>query len=214
MIALIDYENIGSLEGVTLTRYERVVLFTGPQQEYIRFPASTQAGDISLQVIQVPAVSKNNVDFHLVLELGRLSAVTEPGTVLHVISNDKGYDGVISRLRGSGRECARIDVKRGSPPAAAAQSVSGKGGAGTGLTAVEINEVASRIGSLMHRTPKSMPGTQKSLSNFLRSHIGRDASSEAVIQLKEELVRRGMISVYEKTVTWHRSKKRSTSTKN
>jgi hypothetical protein len=79
---------------------------------------------------------------------------------------------------------------------------------------VEINEVAGRIVSLMHRTPKSMPGTQKSLSNFLRSHIGRDAGSEAVIQLKEELVRRGMISVYEKTVTWHRGKKQSTPTKN
>jgi hypothetical protein len=44
MIALIDYENIGSLEGVALARYERVVLFTGPQQEYIRFPARTQEG--------------------------------------------------------------------------------------------------------------------------------------------------------------------------
>lgn len=212
MIALIDYENIGSLEGVSLMRYERVVLFTGPQQEYIRFPARTLAGDISLQVIQVPAISKNNVDFHLVLELGRLSAVTESGTVLHVISNDKGYDGVISRLRGSGRECARIEVKRASPTAVAPQ-VSKCNAGGTRLTVGEINEVADRIVALLRRVPKSMPGTPKSLNNFIRSHIGRDAGSEAAIQVREELARRGVMTVYEKTVTWLRVRKQSSATK-
>ncbi|MFX3536290.1 PIN domain-containing protein, partial [Klebsiella pneumoniae] len=74
IIALVDYENIGTLESVRLSRYERLILFTGPQQEFIRFPAVTYAGDISISVFQVANVSKNNVDFHLVFELGRLSA--------------------------------------------------------------------------------------------------------------------------------------------
>lgn len=107
MIALIDYENIGSLEGVALTRYERVVLFTGPQQEYIRFPARTQVGNISLQVIQVPAISKNNVDFHLVLELGRLSASTEPGVVLQSYPTTRAMTALsagCARADGSARE--------------------------------------------------------------------------------------------------------------
>jgi hypothetical protein len=72
IIALVDYENIGTLESVRLSRYERLILFTGPQQEFIRFPAVTYAGDISVSVFQVANVSKNNVDFHLVFELGRL----------------------------------------------------------------------------------------------------------------------------------------------
>lgn len=48
IIALVDYENIGTLESVRLSRYERLILFTGPQQEFIRFPAVTYAGDISV----------------------------------------------------------------------------------------------------------------------------------------------------------------------
>ncbi|MEW5287461.1 hypothetical protein AB1Y62_29340, partial [Klebsiella michiganensis] len=32
IIALVDYENIGTLENVRLSRYERLILFTGPQQ--------------------------------------------------------------------------------------------------------------------------------------------------------------------------------------
>ncbi|HDK5615069.1 TPA: hypothetical protein QIW90_005812, partial [Klebsiella variicola] len=98
IIALVDYENIGTLESVRLSRYERLILFTGPQQEFIRFPAVTYAGDISVSVFQVANVSKNNVDFHLVFELGRLSATAPEETIFHIISNDKGYDGVIAEL--------------------------------------------------------------------------------------------------------------------
>ncbi|EIV9607987.1 TPA: PIN domain-containing protein, partial [Klebsiella pneumoniae] len=108
IIALVDYENIGTLESVRLSRYERLILFTGPQQEFIRFPAVTYAGDISVSVFQVANVSKNNVDFHLVFELGRLSATAPEEMIFHIISNDKGYDGVIAELCRAGRRCCRI----------------------------------------------------------------------------------------------------------
>ena len=36
IIALVDYENIGTLENVMLSRYERLILFTGSQQELLR----------------------------------------------------------------------------------------------------------------------------------------------------------------------------------
>ncbi|KAA1488833.1 PIN domain-containing protein, partial [Klebsiella pneumoniae] len=57
---------------------------------------------------QVANVSKNNVDFHLVFELGRLSATAPKETIFHIISNDKGYDGVIAGLCRAGRRCCRI----------------------------------------------------------------------------------------------------------
>jgi hypothetical protein len=53
-------------------------------------------------------VSKNNVDFHLVFELGRLSATAPEEMIFHIISNDKGYDGVIAELCRAGRRCCRI----------------------------------------------------------------------------------------------------------
>ena len=107
IIALVDYENIGTLENVMLSRYERLILFTGSQQEFIRFPSVTHAGNISISVFQAPCVSKNNVDFHLVLELGRLSVTAPEDTMFHVISNDKGYDSVIALLCRTGRRCCR-----------------------------------------------------------------------------------------------------------
>ncbi len=58
IIALVDYENIGTLESVRLSRYERLILFTGPQQEFIRFPAVTYAGDISVSVFQLRMCQK------------------------------------------------------------------------------------------------------------------------------------------------------------
>ncbi|MEI7412251.1 hypothetical protein [Pectobacterium aroidearum] len=81
------------------------------------------------------------------------------------------------------------------------------------LTVGEINEVADRIVTLIRRVPKSMPGTPKSLNNFIRSHIGRDAGSEAAIQVREELAWRGVMTVYEKTVTWLRARKQHSATK-
>ncbi len=69
-----------------LSRYERLILFTGPQQEFIRFPAVTYAGDISVSVFRVSNVSKNNVDFHLVFELGRLSATAPEETIFFILS--------------------------------------------------------------------------------------------------------------------------------
>jgi hypothetical protein len=57
IIALVDYENIAH-ESVRLSRYERLILFTGPQQEFIRFPAVTYAGDISVSVFRLQCVKK------------------------------------------------------------------------------------------------------------------------------------------------------------
>ncbi|QXD01241.1 PIN domain-containing protein [Klebsiella sp. PL-2018] len=209
MIALVDYENVGSLECVPLARYKKVVLFTGPKQEFIRFPATTLTGDISVQVVQVPTVSKNNVDFHLVFELGRLSILEKPDVVLHVISDDKGYDGVISRLCESGRQCARVATKPILPAAATPRNRKPHE-----ASMAEVARIADRIVSQMNRTPKAMPGTQKSLDNFLRAQSGQGRNEAAVMQLKEELTRRGVVSVYEKTVTWLRSSKQNNRTKN
>lgn len=43
-------------------------------------------------------------------ELGRLSATAPEETIFHIISNDKGYDGVIDALCRAGRRCCRISL--------------------------------------------------------------------------------------------------------
>lgn len=106
-VALIDYENIGTLNNVPLSSYEEIIIFTGAMQTELRLPAAKLVRDIRIR--QVATVSKNNVDFHLVLELGRLS-VTAPETDFHIISYDKGYDGIVSSLNQSGHPCQRRET--------------------------------------------------------------------------------------------------------
>ncbi len=167
IIALVDYENIGTLESVRLSRYERLILFTGPQQEFIRFPAVTYAGDISVSVFQVANVSKNNVDFHLVFELGRLSATAPEETIFHIISNDKGYK-------------------------AAPMVISND----------EVLHLTDKVQSLSKKSAGNRPANTSSLMNYIKSLSGNTKGMALYGRVKEELIRRGVIAVYEKTVVW------------
>ncbi|WP_371879206.1 PIN domain-containing protein [Klebsiella aerogenes] len=192
-IALIDYENTGSLEGIDLTRYKRVIVFTGAKQKGISFPATTLSQDIFLSVRQVPVVAKNNVDFHLVLILGQLSITTPEDTGFHIISRDKGYDGIVSWLQASGRHCRRLapTVPASSPPQREA----------------EIKVITTWVETILTRSkqsPGNRPVTVVALNNYLKSVTGERPASPLTDRIKRELVRRGAITVYEKTVTWTR----------
>ncbi|SAQ55419.1 Uncharacterised protein [Klebsiella oxytoca] len=193
IIALVDYENIGTLESVSLSRYERLILFTGSQQEFIRFPAVTYAGDISVSVLQVADVSKNNVDFHLVFELGRLSATAPEETIFHIISNDKGYDGVIAGLCRAGRRCCRISSPRSAEKTKTAPVV---------ISNDEVLRLTDKIQSLSKKSAGNRPANTSSLMNYIKSLSGNIKGMGLYGRVKEELIRRGVIAVYEKTVVW------------
>lgn len=193
IIALVDYENIGTLESVSLSRYERLILFPGSQQEFIRFPAVTYAGDISVSVLQVADVSKNNVDFHLVFELGRLSATAPEETIFHIISNDKGYDGVIAGLCRAGRRCCRISSPRSAEKTKTAPVV---------ISNDEVLRLTDKIQSLSKKSAGNRPANTSSLMNYIKSLSGNIKGMGLYGRVKEELIRRGVIAVYEKTVVW------------
>lgn len=192
IIALVDYENIGTLEHINLSRYEHLILFTGPQQEFIRFPATTQTGNISVSVFQAPCISKNNVDFHLVLEMGRLSVSAHDGITFHVISNDKGYDSVIALLRSTGRPCCRIASPPPERQTSEPEPASGD----------EVRCLADKIQLQSRKFKKNRPANTKSLINYIRAHSGNISNVAVLNQVKHELIRRNLITVYEKTVVW------------
>ena len=193
IIALVDYENIGTLENVMLSRYERLILFTGSQQEFIRFPSVTHAGNISVSVFQAPCVSKNNVDFHLVLELGRLSVTAPEDTMFHVISNDKGYDSVIALLCRTGRRCCRIPSPRSAEKAKTVSAL---------ISNDEVLRLTDKIQSLSKKSAVNRPVSTSSLMNYIKCHSGNIRNTAILNQVRDELIRRGVIAVYEKTVVW------------
>lgn len=189
LIALVDYENTGNLEGINFSLYEKVVVFSGALQEHIRLPVTMPAEGVCIAVRRIPAVAKNNVDFHLVLTLGQLSVSTPQETGFHVISRDKGYDGVVSQLRQSGRRCQRIEPQ----------------------VQPDKKTVISWVEQIVSRArakPANLPATPKTLENYLKSATGQTGNGQLLTDIRRELIRRGIITVYEKTVIWTTSKPR------
>lgn len=72
-IALIDYENCSNLKNISLKEYTESGIFTGPLQKNIALPVNTLPDCVKTGIRQTSGVSKNSVDFHLVLELGRMT---------------------------------------------------------------------------------------------------------------------------------------------
>ncbi len=68
-----------------------LILFAGPLQQTVVLPADTWPDNIRVSIRQIDNISKNNVDFHLVMELGRMTCCSAGNNTWHIISNDKGY---------------------------------------------------------------------------------------------------------------------------
>ena len=122
--AFIDYENVRSLESVDLASYQRVLIFCGPQNKTLKLDNLPASGVSRIDVITVPTSSKNNVDFHLAFHLGQEHAQAASSVSFHVISHDKGYQGLISHLELLGRSCKLIEP--GVSKKAAAKKAAGK----------------------------------------------------------------------------------------
>lgn len=200
-IALIDYENIGSLEGVSLHDFDKVLFFTGAKQENIKIPVTALSSTISLRIIPATEVSKNNVDFHLVLELGQLTALSGDTSHFSVISRDKGYDGIITRLNAAGISCTRFTPLPVTQPVKDTTSTmkvmkSKEHDMGYWINKLKLSSASS---------PKSLPATPKALQNYLSNVTGEKSCSLLIELIKQELVRLGFISIYEKTLVWNRS---------
>lgn len=108
--AFVDYENVNSLDLVNLNDFEWVILFCGPKDKNLTVDLNSIESGKSprLEIIRLDKSAKNNLDFHLALYLGRYHETVEEGVEFSVVSNDAGFDGIISHLKKMGRKCERV----------------------------------------------------------------------------------------------------------
>src|SRR5690606_6825410 len=99
--AFVDYENVGTLEGLNISDYERVFVFCGPKNTRIKVGALPTEGFCRIELIGVATTGANNLDFHLAFHLGRFHEVAENGVAFHIISNDGGFNGLVNHLKGA-----------------------------------------------------------------------------------------------------------------
>lgn len=109
--AFVDYENVGTLEGLNISDYERVFVFCGPKNTRIKVGALPTEGFCRIELIGVATTGANNLDFHLAFHLGRFHEVAENGVAFHIISNDGGFNGLVNHLKKLGRSCKKVETK-------------------------------------------------------------------------------------------------------
>jgi hypothetical protein len=109
--AFVDYENVGSLEALNISEYEKVFIFCGPRNTKIKFGAPPSGGFCSIELIAVTTMGSNNLDFHLAFHLGRYHEIADRKIAFHIISNDSGFNGLVNHLKKIGRNCKKVLTK-------------------------------------------------------------------------------------------------------
>jgi len=109
--AFVDYENIGCLEELAFNNYERILIFCGPRNSKINLGSSAIPDFLKIEIIKLKSTGANNLDFHISYYLGKFTQTAKPAIQFHVISNDNGFNGLISHINKSGRICKKIAFK-------------------------------------------------------------------------------------------------------
>ncbi len=108
--AFIDYENVNTLDidGINLCEYARIFLFVGAadNQNYVMLPSNID-NMLNISLIKVHKIAKNNLDFHIAYFLGRLDVTVNKDVEFHVLSYDRGYEGLCEFISSqpNGRRC-------------------------------------------------------------------------------------------------------------
>ena len=109
--AFIDYENIGSLNGVVFNNYEKILVFCGPKNSKINLGSSAIPSFLKIEIIKLKTIGANNLDFHIAFYLGKFSQIANKDIQFHVITKDNGFNGIISHINNTGRVCKKITLK-------------------------------------------------------------------------------------------------------
>ncbi len=108
----VDYENVGSLEAIDLGKYQRVFVFLGPKNTKLKLGEVSSVGFCTLEIISLNTMGPNNLDFHLAFHLGRFHEIAGESVEFHIVTNDGGFNGLVTHLRGLGRKCKRVPTKQ------------------------------------------------------------------------------------------------------
>jgi len=155
--AFIDYENVGTLEGIDIAQFCKVYIFIGATQNKINLGSEKIDLLTEIHLLKLKAVSPDNLDFHISYYLGRFDALADSKITFVVISNDSGFDPLLSHLVETGRPCERLKTKAVVPKNAV--KIKEKT-----VLATSSNEQALVLQALL-KADKNRPAKESSLIN-------------------------------------------------
>ncbi len=110
-VLLVDFENIQKLdlENIDMTNTD-ILIFVGRSQNKIPFQLVEKAQTHGEHVkwLKIAGDGKNNLDFHLAFELGRLTEQYGSEVELIILSKDSGYDSLIKYINDFRGHASRI----------------------------------------------------------------------------------------------------------
>jgi len=110
-IILIDFENIQKIdfERIDTTNTE-LIIFVGKSQNKVPFQLveKTQKLGNLVRWFKIAGDGKNNLDFHIAFEIGRLSEREKEDVEFVILSKDSGFDSLVKYINDSGIITRRI----------------------------------------------------------------------------------------------------------
>ncbi|MHB8109566.1 MAG: PIN domain-containing protein [Syntrophorhabdaceae bacterium] len=182
-IILVDFENIQRLDLDNIDTSEtNIAIFVGKSQNKIPFALVEKAqlfGD-HLVWVKIAGDGKNNLDFHLAFELGRISERMDKDVELIILSKDSGYDSLIRYINELG-----IKTRRIANPAELSDN--SKPLPSSNFTNYIVNNLNKIDGQKRPRTVRTL---KKHIESLLRDKAG-PSEIDAIL---EEMFIRGLLS--------------------
>jgi hypothetical protein len=186
--AFVDYENVGSLEALNISEYEKVFVFCGPRNTRIKFGSIPAHEFCSIELIQVATMGDNNLDFHIAFHMGRFHEMAEKNVAFHIVSNDAGFNGLVNHLKKMGRLCKKILTNK----TLVEQNSSS-----------ELSESASFVlDKLKGLDGRKRPRTRPKLISWIKNQCQGKENSPEPAAICEELIKTHLVRESESSVTY------------
>ncbi|HNQ63229.1 MAG TPA: PIN domain-containing protein [Syntrophorhabdaceae bacterium] len=182
-ILLIDFENVQKLdlELINLDDTE-IAIFVGKSQNRIPFTVveKTQALGERVRWLKIAGDGKNNLDFHIAFELGRLCERFKKDIELIILSMDSGYDALMKYINDFG-----IPIKRISNLAELADSKEDLPTSKfTGLVVSNLKKIDNQ----------KRPRTSGTLKKHIESLLRDKANTNEIDLIIEEMFIKGLLT--------------------
>ena len=123
---LIDYENVKTDNLDLLAQHPfKVMIFVGKNQTRIPIDLAIQVQNLQAEYIKISGSGPNALDFHIAFYVGLLSE-REPEAYFHIVSNDKGFDPLITHLKERRTRAHRVTDVSDLPPLRTSKSADEK----------------------------------------------------------------------------------------
>jgi hypothetical protein len=113
--AFVDYENTGSLKGISFDQYQRIFIFCGPKNSKINIGDAAFSEFLKIEIIKLKTTGANNLDFHIAYYLGKFSQIANQDVQFHIITRDNGFNGLVNHIKNTGRKCNKITINLDVP---------------------------------------------------------------------------------------------------